>query len=464
MKRIYSFSALLCLYLNTSAQLAKSDAYIEGMHSLQGISRPYDPVSARNNLQQSALAGNAQAMTQLGHLYKKQTTGFQSLDSAVYWYKAAVNAGGAEAHLLLGRFYQTSTGIHQDFVAAAKAYQEGIAGGSKSCKNALAYLYYKGLGVEQNYNTAFALFKESAEDGLSNSMYFLGLCYRNGYGTSADGEKAKYWLREAGMEGEKNAIHELYKESIPENRSIVSDQLQEQLKRIQNYAGKYKTDVNNNYEGLYEGVAIYYDWSGKYVAEIMPLTLSLNKTATGYDGAWNEGDSKTAFIGMKSLENKFVFDNRSVYTRIDRYSGRKEESWKFNNAELDLSFMNDSIQLSGFVRFFSPKRNEPGKPLRIFLKRKIETLAGVDVKRSELKLFPNPAATHATLQFKIFNTATVGVHVFTTNGTLVWRENQQKLPAGTYSVSLPTSKLLPGTYVVQLMVDTKAESIVLIKQ
>jgi uncharacterized protein len=378
--------------------------------------------------------------------------------------QAVKQAGTVNAYFLSGRNYQLGINAPQDFKKAAGYYEQGAKAGDKQCQNALAYLHFKGLGVSQDYKTAFRLFKASAAEGNINSMYFLGICFRNAYGTTVDEAQATYWLRKAALEGEKAAMHELYEEPVPENRSVVSPALQQQLNSLQTYSERYKADNSNNYEGSYQGMAIYYDWSGRYVTEMIPLQLDLSKTADGYSGTWKEGKNEAAPVSMKTVNNKFIFNSGSAYIRQDHYSGRKMEVWHFNQASLDLSFMNDNLQLSGYVQFYSPYRKEPGKPLQIILNRKIETVSTLDLVKSEFNLLPNPAISYTAVQFKLSNTATVGINVYSSGGALVYSEQQRILPAGAYRFSLPTNNFSSGAYTVQLVVNKKTQSKILIKK
>ncbi|RXK86054.1 T9SS type A sorting domain-containing protein [Filimonas effusa] len=457
MKRIIFLMALLCPYVKNYAQDKTEDHYAIGMSYLNGINLSYDLGKAKEHLMLAAQYADPRAMLQLAAIYEKNA------DSAVYWYNKAIAAKAANAHFLLGRYYQLGTGIKQNFSKAASYYKQGVQVGEKYARNALAYLYFKGLGVSQDYAAAFQLFLVSARDSLPNSMYFLGVCYRNGYGVPSDQSKAHYWLGRAAAEGENAAIHELMEEKTPENKSVISLEWEEKLKALRLTTEKYKADNDNNYEGNYEGSVVYFDWSGKYVTEIQPLELHLTKTAGCYNGLWKEGESKAASITMSASNNKFVFAEGASYVRKDHYSARKEEVWQFNNASFELTFLNDSVQLMGSVKFYSPVRKEPGKPLQVILRRKLDFTHKAEKQEVNMTLFPNPAQAYTSLKFSLANTATVAVQVYSQAGTLLYSELPRVIPAGTYTTDLPTKKIKPGTYIVKLLVDQTVFSKLLMK-
>jgi uncharacterized protein len=467
MKKIIFF--LMCLaQIKTMAQVPQvtpEKLFKDGVSYLNGISKLYDPEKAKQLFYEAASLGNAQAMNALGNLYAKGITVDVNIDSILKWYNAAALNGYAKAYFNLGQMYKSGRGIQQNFTTAVNYYIKGNAANDIDCKKSLAYMYYKGLGVQQNYNTAFELYKVAANAGYTNAMYFLGLCYRNGYGTVANKDEAKKWLQKAAERNNEQAIHELNEEPMPENIGTVDPYLQNKLKEFKEYAEKYEAAVENNYEGDYAGYAVYYDWSGKYVSEIQSLKLSLQKQGKSYKGIWQEGEDNSAAVSLGILGSQFLFAEGSSYTRINHYSNRKPEVWQFNKAQLQLGFVGDSIQLTGFVQFYSSGRKEPGKPLQIFLKKandkSLMQLAGI----SKMALFPNPAQGQTILQFTLSHTTRASIQITSQTGTVVYNEAAKMLPAGTYNYSIPLRNLAAAVYNVHITINGKTvASKILVKQ
>lgn len=427
---------------------------LDGYRYLKGIGRPYRPEEAARLFLQSASMGDAQAMNALGNLYAKGIGRSINTDSALYWYKAAAANGYASACLNLGRLYKTGTDVQQDFSKAVSYFKQGAALQDKESLDDLAYMYYKGFGTSQDYYRAFELFKQSAGQGSTNAMYYLGLCYRNGYGTPANTELAKQWLSKAAGSENVQSIHELYNEPLPENRSTISPELENKLTVLKTYQEKYQSSADNNYEGTYTGFAVYYDWSGKYVSDIHTLVLTLHKTSSGYEGSWKEGSSNAAPIALAQENNTLTFSESSEYTRVDHYSGRTAEEWQFNQAQLHLGFMNDSVQLSGNVQFHSIKRNEPGKPLQVILKKPV-VFSDALLKNIQFSLSPNPAATQTNSKFTLVAPAKTGMIITSQDGTVVYTEPDRLLPAGTYSYPITLNGLAAGVYDISIKVNGK---------
>lgn len=462
MKKIF-LSALVLIQFNVYAQTnSAEDLYKQGYKLLNGFGKRYNPDSALNLFKQSAALGNGQAANTIGNMYIKGLGIIANMDSAIQWYKQAAANSYAPACNNVAQLYKEGVGVSQDFAIAVHYYKKGVALNDINSKNLLAYMNYKGLGTPQNYTTAFNLYKEVADSGNKNAAYFLGLCYRNGYGTSVNKELAKQWLLKASQSVSAQATQEL-EEPMPENMSTVSNKLQNQWLTLRNYQEKYTAISSNNYEGNYTGYAIYYDWSGKYVSEIKPLKINLQQKNNGYSGTWQEGES-TAPINLSVQGNIFTFDTSNNYTRINHYSGRTAEPWQFNQAQLQVGFLNDSVQLSGYVQFYSPTRKEPGKPLQIIVKKSVGTRSTL-AKNIKVELFPNPTNKQSNIQFTLPQTAKVAINITSQNGKLIYKEAEKLLPAGTYNYPITVANYAAGTYNVTLFVNGRiAVTNTLIKQ
>ncbi len=430
---------------------------------LRGITRTYNPQLGKKLLDSAISLGNAKAMNAMGNIYAKGTVVNKNMDSALYWYKRSLSSGYEGACINLGNLYRFGKDIPQDFKEATNYYIKGVTQNDKECKTLLAYMYYKGLGIKQDYEKSFLLYKESAEMGNENSMYFLGVCYKNGYGTPANKALANEWLQKASSKNSRLATAEL-KEEVPENISAINPYLQNQLLQLRSNKEKFIAANKNNYEGIYLGYAVYYDWSGKFVSEIQPLTLQLNKNNGKYNGSWKEGIYEETTITLTSKGNEFEFSENNSYKRNNHYSARTPETWDFNKANLNLAFRNDSILLSGFVQFYSKERREPGKPLQIILKKAIGDFDD-NKEKVNFAIFPNPALAYTSVEFNLLKTAKISFKIFAQSGVLIYADAEKLLPQGIYKYSLPTADLIAGTYNIQLLVNGKKSTTnILVKQ
>jgi hypothetical protein len=454
MKRVYLFLFMLS-QLAGRAQQAPAVAvpdpiYNEGLSHLNGV-KSYDPGKSFQLFSTASASGNAQAMNALGNMFANGIGVTTDAGKAIAWYKKAALTGYAPAWYNLGRVYQDGSIVAQDFVEAAKYFQKGANAGDPNARNKLAYFYYKGLGVPQSYTNAFALYNELAQNGNINACYFLGLCYRNGYGVSADAGLAKEWLMKAAAANDGQAIHELTSEPLPENASVVTPDLQSKMNALETYQEQFGTSSANDMSGIYKGVAVYFDFSRQYVHEIVPLTLEITKMGNLYTGTWTEGDSLSAPI-KGSFDNKmFSFDSSSKYTRHNYYSYRAAEPYRFDNAALNIQYYHDSVYLSGYVRFYSIIRKEPGQPMFISLSRTTAgTLIGQDVAGLNLSLSPNPTPDEMRASFTIKNQSKVQLQLFDMNGRPLQQSAPETLPAGSYTYSFFVQGLASGSYLVKI--------------
>lgn len=433
----------------------------EGLLYLKGANHSYDPAKAVQLFSTAAGSGHAASMNALGNMYASGLGVDNNVQTAIGWYTRAANAGYAKAWYNLGELYRTGTSVPQDFAVAANYYSHGARLGDRGSENWLAYLYYKGLGVTQSYDQALSLYQDLAQKGDRNAMYFLGKCYRNGYGTNADADLARVWLTKAAKAGEGQAIHELSAEPLPDNAFVYNPELREKIEGIRSHVEGFVPSDANDVSGSYAGYAIYYDFSGRYVLDMVPLSLIITKDRNVYQGTWKENDSVEASVKAVFSNNVFSFDNSSRYVRYNHYSNRAAEQYVFNDASLGIKYVNDSMYLSGDVRFYSESRKEPGEPMFVYLAKKVDMVPGADAVNSyKLSILPNPVTTQLTAHFSLTATSKIAFKLFDNAGNQLWTTEGESLPPGDYSHIFSMQGLAAGTYMLSISngntVQTKA--------
>jgi TPR repeat protein len=440
----------------TASKTPSQEIYDEACSYLYGFGRSYDPPKAVQLFRKSAEMGFAPAFNALGNLYMKGEAGIEkNVQTAVSYYKRAGEAGYTPAYQNLATLYRNGSEVPQDFRLSAQYSKAGAEKGNAACKNLLAYYYFKGFGVQQSYEKAFQLYHELAQKGLANAQYFLGLCYRNGYGTQANEEEAKSWLMKAAAQADFQATHELTAEPAPENSSVYNPALQQQVARMKSYQERLIASPGNDISGTYQGFAVYYDFSGQFVHQVVPLTLSLKKTNGSYQGTWTEQDTLTASIKGDFSGRGFQFDPASQYTRHNYYSYRSAEKYQFQLARLNVNFIGDSVCLAGDMQFYSMDRKEPGQPMYIMLRRKVEVeglASGSDLK---LSVTPNPATSEVKATFTLPKATKVNLDIMSMDGKPVLKQaGDAVLPAGTYSVPVNVQQLVNGSYTLRITTAT----------
>jgi len=77
----------------------------------------------------------------------------------------------------------------------------------------------------------------------------------------------------------------------------------------------------------------------------------------------------------------------------------------------------------------------------------------VDANEIGFKVFPNPAAQSATLQFELLETTDVNIAVLDISGKIIQELNYSNAPRGMHQKTLNASALTNGTYFVQVRTD-----------
>lgn len=125
---------------------------------------------------QSASDGNADAMADIGAMYKSSADGDKKKNEkeALKWFKKSVDKGSALGQVCMGDLYETGRLVPQDYAEAFKLYQLSANQGNSMGIYSLANAYQEGRG------TAKAL-KEAAR-------FYFSLLYKNsGYETYSTG-------------------------------------------------------------------------------------------------------------------------------------------------------------------------------------------------------------------------------------------------------------------------------------
>ncbi len=467
------------------AQKSKSNSSERKEHILEtkkllaGSNNKSDIAFAVSRYHQYANEGNTEAMLELGHIYKYGIYAERNIPEAILWFNKAAKQNNAEAWYNLGSIYKESNGQTRDFEKAYRCFENGAKGGDLQSIYAQGYMLFKGLGVKQDYTKAFTLFSKSAEDG--NSAYFLGLCYRNGYGVTANEQTAKYWLNLAIQKGNYLAKSEL--KSSPENSNADAAGLAEMYKKVSNTTG----NGNNMYKrldnvpssflaGKYSGHIIRYDWSGKHAINSSTLALDLAYTNGTLTGTWREADTLTIPLTALATPNSLLFKDME-YAKKDHYSPIKAMPYRFENAKITWVKKDGETMLQGNISMFSVKRNEPDKPINIFLKKTADNnddttsinLVNEDgssiLLNNNIMAFPNPFDDVVTLNFKLISKARVVTKLLTADGKLLYRNDAGVLQPGYYSLPVkPAQKPDAGLYLLRLEYGNYSKTIKIVKR
>jgi uncharacterized protein len=446
---------------------ASQNSLIKGLNYYAGNSVLKDMEQARKHLFQSAGLGNSTAMFFLGKLFSTEKK-YHNSDSALYWYIRAAESGNVESYADMGNLYHYALiGLKQDFKKAFSFYEKGAEKGNAHCIAMLGYHYYKGLSGKQDYQKSFEYFSKAAQLGSAMGIYFTGLQYRNGYGVERNLEKAKGLLISAANKNEWQAVKEL---ELPTPENPLMPVTPPNMFPLSNGHTAYKRVKHNvteaSIKGTYNGYAVRYDFSGKNILSIFPLTITFDKSGTKITGVWKEQNELTNIEAVYT-DSALLFKN-TQYTRKDHNSANRIEGepWEFKNAQFNLLQQPDSTYITGNIQLYSNMRREPGMPLFIKLSRPTTATEKTVIERGQNSITSNnPFTTNLLVTFKIAKTTEVIIKVHNIEGKVILTEQAGLLSAGTYhrQLTLPEN-FAKGSYLLELHTKDGIKTKLIIKQ
>jgi uncharacterized protein len=401
--------------------------------------------------------------------------------AALTWFRKAAENGYAKAWYNLGMMYKYGKGTDVDYAKAYECYSRAADANDPSGWYAQGYMLYKGLGCVQNYTQAYALFRRGAAIGRPSCMYFTGLCLRNGYGVEKNTDSARYWLLRAAKRKYAFANDELAAKD-PENNTSGSE-MARRIKTLQSASAPQNLVLNQfqqipksipakDIEGTYTGYVIKYDYSGKYIVQEAPVSVTVNYNADSnrLTGLWSENESSSVLLNAILTKNALVF-SKMHYDQTDHYNPIVPKRHNFESADLQYLKKGDSVYLLGNMRQYLPDSKEPDKPIFIVVSKAVDTknndlkrilFADGDKSIGKMKAYPNPFESYFMVDFDLKDASQVQIQLFTQQGNLVYTNRAGKLEPGSYR--LPVKTFLPaGTYVIKLQYGSKSESTTIIK-
>lgn len=160
-------------------------------------------------LTQAAEAGNADAMVELGHLYRTGRPArplaapFPAAPTRAFeFYRRAAESGHAEGMLWLGVLLFQGEGATKDKARALAWFIKSAEAG-----NACGMWWAGFCTFEGSYAQGAAWFQRSAESGDFDGMAWLGHCLLEGRGLPCDEQQAVRWLTKAASNGNAFGMH-----------------------------------------------------------------------------------------------------------------------------------------------------------------------------------------------------------------------------------------------------------------
>lgn len=428
--------------------------YLNALQYASGAGKPYNPGKAMKIMNALAEEGNPKAMNALGIMYATGRGTGIDYRSAMTWFMNAAGAGYSRSYYNIGLMWKYGLGVERNYTESYLMLKKGADAGEPNCQYGLGYMHYKGLGCSQDYGVALNYFLQAAEKQNSAAAYMIGLCLRNGYGVRRDTAEARKWLLESAKSGNARADIEL-RSKVPENSFSMSRKISGKRYSVE-IPDKFRTvDLNasgSQLSGQFEGYAVTFDWSGSYIIDISPLSLTLSGDGDHVTGKWKEADTIVSDISAVVTDSTLEFTD-TYLVKPNHYSTDPLPSL-LRRAKIRVSTDGSAFYLTGIVQFFSDLSLEPLQPVFISLESGTgEDAAGekyvIETGGVRVLSFPNPFSGSLFLSIDLEEEADVHAGLFTDDGKLAVEADCGRLLPGRNIVTLP-SPVAPGIYMARV--------------
>ena len=128
---------------------------------------------------------------------------------AMRWFRKAADLGNANAMENIGMLYRTGQGVIRDDAEALRWWRKAADLGDANAMFQIGAAYRDGRGVNRDYIEAMRWFRPSAERGNMHAMTAIGFLYQHALGVNADYVEAIRWYRKAAALGDARARQRL---------------------------------------------------------------------------------------------------------------------------------------------------------------------------------------------------------------------------------------------------------------
>jgi TPR repeat protein len=194
-----------------NAQYRLANLYLNG---LIGKQTEKDIATGMDYLNQSASAGNIDAIYDLGHCYAYGIyVDTIDQDKAVECFRTLAESEVPAGIFMMGLYYEgaelSAPSVPADSVKALQCMQKASELDYNEAKCYLADYYRAGQFVPQDKAKAFNLYENAYESGSANGAYYVGRSYLEGCGVEIDSSRAIPYLKEASAKGIHNAAYRI---------------------------------------------------------------------------------------------------------------------------------------------------------------------------------------------------------------------------------------------------------------
>jgi localization factor PodJL len=164
------------------------------------------PEGQPDSLKAAAIAGDANAETEMGLRYVEGRAVARDPKTGARWLELAANQNATYAQYRLGALYERGVGVAKDSQLARAWYKKAAEGGNARAMHNLAVMDAEDAGAgKPDYAAAAASFRAAGELGVRDSQYNLGVLYGRGLGLPQDLGQSWLWFSLAAQLGDADA-------------------------------------------------------------------------------------------------------------------------------------------------------------------------------------------------------------------------------------------------------------------
>lgn len=459
---LFLIAVILCKSVAQESLDCKLNYRLAILNLKQDNGIPKNVEKAKNYLSKCIEVDDIDALALMGRIIIKENEE-ENYAKALKYLKKAAKEGSANAMSDLAIMYKLGLGGKSNFRRARKWFKKADKKGNDFASYSLGYMYLKGFGgAPQDYDKAVKWFKKS--DYLM-AKYWLGVCNYFGYGTTKNLDKASELL------GEGIAYYK--PNELDNNLSYIHTKV---LANYKNYNEKKLS--NKDVVGGWEGYILKLDWSGSYIEQTSPLSLSIksNKSQILID-SWSIGNDDIKPVG-KLLDNIFYADKLSFRGPHTSFSKdiSAEQIYHVDKIKLYRKRLNGIEYLIGYMSSTVDGWEEPSSPMIFVLEKKIvltnssrvlsdEEANGLSKqKNSFIKLYPNPFLNDLIIRYSLEKDSEVTITLTNTkNYSTYIVESKSQQNSGEYNYLFNGNELEKGLYVVTIIVNGKRKTRTIIK-
>lgn len=397
----------------------------------------------------------------------------------------AAQQGNVDALCNLAILYKRGKGCDIDFDKSIEIHEEAFELGNTKSAYKLGYMYFKGLGsIDQDYEKAVEWFTKSE---YPFSDFFLGVCYYYGYGVTQDKAKALDIVGSCTLPGCKRLYDSLSTDNhviLNEEEIDNSEEIKKGLEQTEQVVATEIEDEQKEFEinaidGDWEGKLVEFDWSNSKIVRTMPVAISTKASEnTITDFSFTLSDKTQNNIPVV-LDNNLSFSNLNMnLERLYKDAlGYDYLDYKINSMSVVKKKALGIDYLVLNLDTYIVNWKEPGPPIQLILKRKLNTENNNDKVISDdlisvlaedndgfIQLYPNPFVTNLLIEYKLEETSTVTVEVYNyldQSGTVL--EAGKLQTPNKYTYNLNGFNLKAGLYIVKVTANNQVHSKLIVK-